>query len=231
VIASLTAAHSKTLWYVMRGTGFVSLLLLTLTMAAGIANVRRWSTTNWTRSAVTFLHRNVSLLAVVFLALHIATAVTDKYIKVGLLAIVVPFTSQWKPLWVGVGTMALDIMLALVATSLLRNQLGHRLWRGVHWFAYLCWPLAALHGFKSGTDSTTGWARDVYVLCIVVVVAAGLARLWGVVRPARQPIGSAAGRALREDARRRPPRRGPDGRLIRPTTEAPPRLSTNKVTS
>jgi sulfoxide reductase heme-binding subunit YedZ len=177
VIASLAATHSKEIWYLMRGTGLVSLLLLTFTLTAGIAGVRRWSTTTWPRAVVAFLHRNLALLAVVLLAVHITTAMIDPYVSIGWLAAVVPFVSHWKSLWVGLGALALDTIIALVVTSLLRPRLGHRLWRTVHWLAYASWPLAVVHGFESGTDSSTIWARTVYIVAILAVAGAVAWRL------------------------------------------------------
>jgi sulfoxide reductase heme-binding subunit YedZ len=177
MIAALGASHSKEIWYLMRGSGMMSLVLLTATMAAGIAGIRRWSSDGWPRAVVAFLHRNIALLAVVFLAVHIVTAMLDTYVSIGWLAAVVPFTSHWKSLWVGLGTLAVDSMVALVATSLIRGRISHRTWRSVHWVAYACWPLALVHGFGSGTDSSTGWARVVYVACIVAVAAAVAWRL------------------------------------------------------
>jgi predicted ferric reductase len=171
MIASISASHSKEIWYLMRGTGLVTLVLLTLTLTAGIAGVRRWSTSTWPRATVAFLHRNVALLAVVLLAVHITTAMIDPYVSIGWLPAIVPFVSHWKSVWVGLGALAVDIMLALVVTSLVRAHLGHRVWRTVHWLAYASWPLAVIHGFESGTDSSTGWARAVYVASIVVVAA------------------------------------------------------------
>jgi predicted ferric reductase len=177
VTAAVALSHSKELWYLMRGTGFVALILLTMTMVFGIAGVRRWSGRGWPRAAVALIHRNAALLAVVFLAIHITTAATDPYVSVSWLSAVVPFVSRWSTFWVGLGALALDVMVALVVTSLLRTRMSHRSWRAVHWIAYAAWPLAVAHGLGSGTDSTTGWARVVYVVAVVAVVAAVTWRL------------------------------------------------------
>jgi methionine sulfoxide reductase heme-binding subunit len=199
VIAGLVSSHSKADWYLMRGTGMVALVLLTLTLTAGIAGVRRWSSPGWPRAVVTFVHRNVALLAVVFLALHVVTAVIDPYVSIGWLAAVVPLASHWDSLWVGLGAVSLDIMVALVATSLVRGHLSHRVWRTVHWLAYASWPLALVHGFESGTDSATGWARAVYIASIVVVAAAVAWRLRPT--PSTVPVPAFAG----DDPGIRPP--------------------------
>jgi DMSO/TMAO reductase YedYZ heme-binding membrane subunit len=187
-VATLT--QSKELWYLMRGSGLVALILLTLTMVGGVMNVRRFATPRWPRAMTALLHRNVALLSVVFLAVHVATAALDSYVSVGWLAAVIPFTSQWNRFWVGVGTAAVDLMLALVLTSLLRHRMTHRTWRAVHWLAYASWPLATLHGFLAGTDSGTSWARAVYVGVLIAVGAAVLWRLWRRAVPAPPPLPS-----------------------------------------
>jgi sulfoxide reductase heme-binding subunit YedZ len=164
--------HSKELWYLMRASGLVALALLSLTMVAGIVNVRRYATPRWPRAITALLHRNVALLAVVFLAVHVATAALDSFIAVGWLATVIPFTSQWDRLWVGLGTASVDMMVAVVVTSLLRSRLTHRSWRAVHWLAYASWPLAMIHGFGAGTDSGAVWADGVYVASLMAVAGA-----------------------------------------------------------
>jgi predicted ferric reductase len=185
-----TLSQSKVLWYVMRASGLVALVLLTLTMVAGIVNVRRYATPRWPRAVIALLHRNVSLLAVVFLGVHIATAVIDTYVSVGWLAAIVPVTSHWDRFWVGLGTFSVDMMIALIVTSLLRSRLSHRTWRAVHWLAYASWPLAMAHGLGAGTDSGALWAEAVYAVSALAVVAAVGWRL-------RQP----AGRTLTTTAR------------------------------
>jgi DMSO/TMAO reductase YedYZ heme-binding membrane subunit len=168
--AALT--QSKEMWYLMRGSGLVALILLTLTMVGGVANVRRFATPGWPRAVTALLHRNVALLSVAFLAVHIATAALDSYVPVGWFAALIPFTSRWDRFWIALGTAAVDLMLALVVTSLLRPRLKYRTWRAVHWLAYACWPLAVVHGFAAGTDSGTGWAQGVYVGALISVAAA-----------------------------------------------------------
>jgi predicted ferric reductase len=179
-VTAATLTQSRELWYVMRGSGLVALILLTLTMVGGVVNVRRFATPRWPRAVAALLHRNVALLSVVFLAVHVATAALDSYVSVGWLAAVIPFTSQWNRFWVGVGTASVDLMIALILTSLWRSRMTHRSWRAVHWLAYASWPLAVLHGLMAGTDSGTGWGRSVYA---VSVVAVGAAFLWRLRRP------------------------------------------------
>lgn len=160
------------LWYFARGTGLVSLILLTVVVALGVASRFGRPAFGLPRFAVQLLHRNAALLAVVLLAGHLISLYFDPYAKLRLLDLVIPFAGQYRPFWLGLGTLAVDLMLVIVATSLLRQRIGARGWRIVHSSAYLCWPIAMLHGLQTGTDSGTWWMRTVLALCAVLMLAA-----------------------------------------------------------
>jgi DMSO/TMAO reductase YedYZ heme-binding membrane subunit len=186
---SAILADSPALWYLSRGSGVVSLVLLTGTVLAGITTSVRWATAHWPRFVVMGLHRNLSLLAVVFLALHITTTVVDGYVPIRWLDVLVPFVSAYRPLWLGLGAIALDLLIAVLVTSLLRGRLGQPVWRGVHWLAYACWPVAVIHGLGIGSDSRQPWMLLIDSLAVASVTAAGWWRLRiGSTRPASQPI-------------------------------------------
>jgi len=162
---------NKVLWYTARGTGFVAVIMLTASVALGILTSVRWSAPRWPRFVTSALHKNLSLLAVVFLATHIATTLFDPVSPVHLMNAIVPFTGKYRPLGIGLGVVAVDLLAALVITSLLKQRIGYRIWRAVHWSAYACWPVAMLHGLKSGTDASASWAHAVYITCAALVVA------------------------------------------------------------
>jgi DMSO/TMAO reductase YedYZ heme-binding membrane subunit len=168
----LAASTANALWYLSRGTGVVSLLLLTASVVLGMVTSVRWMSERWPRFVTTFLHRNVSLLAVVFLIAHISTVVLDGFAPIGWKDAVVPFASPYRSIWLGLGTVAFDLVLALVVTSLFRNRIGPRAWRIVHWLAYVCWPFAVVHGLATGTDAATRLVLAVDALCVVAVIAA-----------------------------------------------------------
>jgi len=152
------ASSSKALWYATRGTGMVSLVLLTASVGLGISELVRFASPRWPRFVVAGLHRNVSLLATAFLAVHIATAVADSFASISLVDVLIPFVGVYRPIWLGLGTVAFDLILALVVTSLLRERLGFRAWRAVHWAAYAAWPFALVHGLGTGSDTRLRWA-------------------------------------------------------------------------
>ena len=168
---------SPTLWYAARATGLTAMVLLTGTMVLGLLTATRVSHARWPRFATQDLHRRVSLIALVFLAGHILSTVLDTYVHVGWAAVVVPFASPYKRLWVGMGAVAVDLLLAVAVSSLLRTRLRAGTWRSLHWLAYLSWPAAMLHGFAIGTDTRLGWVQVLTVGCIAAVAGAGTLRL------------------------------------------------------
>lgn len=173
----LAAANSKALWYATRATGMVSLVLLTASVALGVIEVVRFSSPRWPRFVIAALHKNISLIATAFLGVHIVTAVADSFAPIRIIDVFVPFLGSYRPLWLGLGTVAFDLLLALIITSLLRERLGYPLWRAVHWAAYLAWPVALMHGLGTGTDTKLRLAVFVNVACLVAVLVAVLVRV------------------------------------------------------
>jgi Ferric reductase like transmembrane component len=165
------------LWYLTRASGAVALVLLTLSLCLGIAGTLRWRSRRVPKFTVADLHRNMTLLAVVFLGVHIATSIADTYAPIGLKDAVVPFTSAYRPFWLGLGALSFDVMLALIVTSLLRIRIGLRTWRAIHWLAYACWPLALFHSLGTGSDPRAGWLQLLAALSVALVLAAVAVRL------------------------------------------------------
>src|SRR6478672_9454994 len=124
------------LWYTTRGAGAVSLVLLSAVVVLGVLSTLRFESASWPRFLTTGLHRNLSLTAVVFLALHIVTAVVDPFTHLGWLAAIVPFDSYYRTFWLGLGGIAFELLLAITVTSVVRRALGHSAWAAVHWLSY-----------------------------------------------------------------------------------------------
>jgi hypothetical protein len=160
------------LWYLTRGTGAVALILLTISVALGVTNVRRVHTERLPRFVLDAVHRSVSLLALAFLAVHIVTSVLDPFAPLRLIDAVVPFVSAYRPVWLGLGTIASDLLIAVALTSVLRRRLGHRAWRATHWLAYACWPVALVHGLGTGSDAKTSWMLALTAGSVLVVLTA-----------------------------------------------------------
>jgi predicted ferric reductase len=179
--------NSQALWYLSRGSGAVSLLLLTLALLLGILTAGRWARERWPRFVVEGLHRNLSLLATVFVGIHITSAVVDGYVPIRWIDAVVPFGAAYKPFWLGLGALALDVFAAVAITSLVRARLGYRAWRSVHWVAYACWALAVAHSIGIGSDRASLWMLCVDLLAVGSVV---IALAWRLAWVTRRPPGA-----------------------------------------
>jgi predicted ferric reductase len=222
------ALTSPYLWYTARATGEVSLVLLTATLVLGALVATRVGGDAVGRFEINELHRSVSVLAILFVALHVTVTVIDSYVPIGLFSALVPLTSSYRRLPVALGTIAIDLMLLIWVTSLLKDRIRFATWRTIHWLSWLCFFIAALHGFVTGSDARRPWSIALTASCVGLVVLAGAWRL--AMRPNR-----AAGRtahsplqlrkATTHVARNVPPR--PQPASTRPVPPpAPPRRTT-----
>jgi methionine sulfoxide reductase heme-binding subunit len=191
--------QSTALWYASRATGVVTLVLFSAVVVLGVLVNRQGRLPGLPRFAVTGLHRSISLLAVAFLAVHVLTAVADTYVTIRLVAAVIPFTSSYLPMQIGLGAVALDLMIAVIITSLVRARIGRRVWRAVHWLAYAAYPVALVHALTSANDLRSGGLLALTAACVVGVAGAVWYRLAAdrgrSLRGAEAPLASGPGTA------------------------------------
>jgi DMSO/TMAO reductase YedYZ heme-binding membrane subunit len=165
------------LWYSTRGSAVVSQILFTIVVILGILTAVRWQNPRWPAFLSEGLHRTLALTSLVFLAIHIVTAAIDPFTALGWESVLLPFAVDYRPLYLGLGSVAMYLLIALVITSLLRQRIGLRAWRVVHWLAYAFWPMAILHGIGTGTDAAAPWMLAINVACIGAAAAAVLVRI------------------------------------------------------
>ncbi len=177
ILVQAAAGSSRVYWYLTRGTGAAALVLLTVSVVLGLLGTLRVSGARWPRYLIESAHRDVSLLVLAVLAVHIVTTVLDSFAPIAITAAVIPFISSYRPVWLGLGAVAFDLLLALVITSLVRRRLGYARWRAVHWLAYASWPVAVLHGLGTGSDSRLWWMLVLTAVCVGAVAAGVVARL------------------------------------------------------
>lgn len=177
------------LWYVNRSTGIVLLVLLTVVTVLGILSTGGRPGGLVPRFVPQMLHRNIALLSVSLLLVHVVSAVADTFVDIRWWQALLPFGATYQPLWLGLGTASLDLMAVVVLTSLARTRLSHRSWRAVHLLAYLAWAMSVAHGIGIGTDMSTGtaWGLPLALACVAVVGAAGLARAGTVLARPHRP--------------------------------------------
>jgi predicted ferric reductase len=179
-----------TLWYTARGAGLSALTLLTVATCLGaLVSVPGHA---GRRYVAQYLHRACSGLGLAVLIVHVGTIIADSYADVGWNGALVPFTSGYRAGWVALGTLSLYLFVLVALLGLARGRMaasprGARLWRRLHALAYVGWGTAILHGFTSGTDSSVGWVRLLYVLALAAVVGSLAYRVAALRRPRRSP--------------------------------------------
>jgi methionine sulfoxide reductase heme-binding subunit len=172
----MTALTSPYLWYTTRATGLTTLVLFTLVVALGTLVANRVGGTTVGRFELNELHRSISVVAMVFLGIHILTTVVDSYVSTGLLSAFVPFTSSYQRVGVAIGAVALDLILAVWLSSLLKVRIENQSWRFIHWFSWLAFVAALVHSYLVGTDTSNGLGLALVIVCASVVLGASLWR-------------------------------------------------------
>ena len=160
------------LWAFGRGTGVVALVLFTVSLVLGIV-ARSGRRVPWLgRFGTSDLHRTAALTGTGLVAAHVGSLLFDPYAQLKIVDFVFPFLASYRPMWLGLGTVALDLIGVVTIVSLLRHRVGPRVFKTVHWATYVLWPTALLHALGSGTDAATLWFRAIAVVCISAVVTA-----------------------------------------------------------
>lgn len=177
LVAAAAATNPSWFWYATRGLGAATLIVLTCTVVLGIVTATRWIGQSTPGFVTADLHRNLSMIALGLLAAHIITTVLDPFAHISVRDVIIPFGATYRPVWLGLGVVAAEIMVVVAATSMLRDRVGPRAWRLIHWIAYASWPVAVIHGLGTGSDARAPWLIGVVVSCVVAVVLALLTRI------------------------------------------------------
>jgi sulfoxide reductase heme-binding subunit YedZ len=158
------------LWYIDRGSGLVALMLLTTSVVLGLVSVARLHSPRWPRFALADLHRNLALLALAFGVVHVVTSVIDSFVPISVVDAFVPFAGSYRPVWLALGTIGADLMLAVLITSALRRRLGYKAWRSVHMLSYGAWGASVIHSIGIGSDARSAiWGVMIVAACIGAV--------------------------------------------------------------
>ena len=205
----MIALTSPYLWYTARATGTVALVLLTLTVVLGTLVATRVGGNAVGRFEINEIHRTISVMALAFVAIHVTSTVIDSFVPTGVWSIFLPFTSAYRRTPVAIGAIAIDLMLAVWATSMIKDRIKYSSWRAIHWLSWGSFAAAALHGYLTGSDAHRSWMVIVTWCCVGLVA---LALAWRVLqRPDR-----AAGRTAHS------PLKGPTAAQLSGTRPVPP---------
>jgi sulfoxide reductase heme-binding subunit YedZ len=168
--------HGPLLWYLTRGTGIVLLVLLTLTTCLGILAARADAGRRVPAFVSQGLHRTLSLTSVSLLVAHVTTSVVSPNVDIRLWQVFSPLGATYHPRWLGLGAVSLDLIAIVVVSSLLRARGSLRLWRNLHWLAYLAWAAGMVHAAGMGSDADTRWGLWTGVGCVAAVALSLLVR-------------------------------------------------------
>jgi len=164
--------HGAVDWYAARAAGVVAYVLLTAVVLVGLTLAGKLTMKTWPKFAVTDLHRFGSLLVGVFIGIHVLTIALDTYTPFSVTQLVVPFASSYRPVWVALGIVSTELLIAVAVTNALRGRIPYRWWRRAHFATFLVWAGATVHGIGAGTDSGALWLSTIYVVAVASVLAA-----------------------------------------------------------
>jgi sulfoxide reductase heme-binding subunit YedZ len=167
---------STTTWYAARAGGLVAYLLVSASVLAGILLAGKRHVPGLPRFAVEDVHRFLGLLAGIFIVVHVGSVALDSVVPFSPAQLLVPFTADYRPLATGLGIVALELLLAVSATNLLRSRLPYRVWRRVHYATLAVWLLATVHGILSGTDRDQAWLMWIYASTVAAVIGSAALR-------------------------------------------------------
>jgi hypothetical protein len=164
--------HGAVDWYAARAAGVIAYVLLTAVVLVGLTLAGKLTVKRWPKFAVTDLHRFGSLLVGVFIGLHVLTIALDTYTPFSVTQLVVPFASSYRPVWVALGIVSTELLIAVAVTNMLKSRIPYRWWRRAHFATFLVWAGATVHGIGAGTDSRSLWLSTIYVVAVASVLAA-----------------------------------------------------------
>ncbi|MDX6647433.1 MAG: hypothetical protein QOK40_3160 [Miltoncostaeaceae bacterium] len=156
-------------WDAARAGGFTALGLLSLSVMVGLLLSLRLASPRWPRFLTNEVHRFLSLLGLIFIGIHLVAVWLDPFTRFGLAEVLVPLASHYRPLWMGLGIVALYLAVAVWVTTLLRRRIGYSAWRRLHGLAFAVYGAALVHGLATGSDTRTAWAEALYVACALMV--------------------------------------------------------------
>lgn len=160
---SLTGTDPKVYWYLSRGTAFVSLSILWISMALGLGMTNKLAR-SWPGAPAAFaIHEYVSLLGLAFAIFHGLVLLGDHYINFTISQIFMPFsTNNYRPVWIGIGQIGFYIWVIVALSFYIRQTIGQKTWRVIHYLSFAMYIMGLVHGIFSGTETTTSWAYGYY---------------------------------------------------------------------
>ncbi len=160
----------QALWYVTRSAGIIAYLLLWLSTVWGLAVTSKIFDPLLARAFTYDMHQFLSLLGIGFTAVHVVVLLADRYLPFSIAQVLIPFIAPYRPVWVGAGIIGLYLTLLVTVTFYIRQYIGQKSFRLIHYASFAGYLSVTLHGLMAGTDSALGVMQFVYAGTALVVV-------------------------------------------------------------
>lgn len=164
-------------WYTARAAGVIAYLLVSFVVVLGTTMAGKTRLERWPQFALEEVHRFTGLLVGAFVTIHIITIAIDSWLPFSVASLAIPLLDRYRVVWVALGIVAAELLLALAVTNHYRRRLSYRFWRRAHYLNFVVWTAATLHGIGSGTDRSTPWLLAIYAVAIAAVVTSTSMRL------------------------------------------------------
>lgn len=174
------------LWETARAGGMVAYLFATASVCLGLLLSLKVRSRSWPRFVTDGLHRHVTLIGLIFTAIHTIGIWFDPFTAFAPAEVFVPFVSHYRPLWIALGIVAAYLLAALWASEWIRPHVGYAWWRRLHYTSFAVFVLATIHGIGAGSDTATWWGVAIYAGAVGLTVALLARRLWVAVAPDRR---------------------------------------------
>ncbi len=148
-LAGATSAY----WYMARAGGMVAYLLMWLATVWGLLLSTKVTARLVPPALAYGVHEFLSILTILFAALHAGVLLGDHYINFNIFHLAVPFIAPYRPVWTGLGIIAFYLSVALVGSFYVRKYIGQRAWRLLHYLTFAAYLLVLGHALGAGTDS------------------------------------------------------------------------------
>jgi sulfoxide reductase heme-binding subunit YedZ len=168
------------LWVLARVAGLGSYAALAVAMVTGIA--LRTAVLDWlgNNRVLRSLHEYTTVLWIPLSVIHLGALLLDSTARIGVLDLVVPFHAAYGTLAIGLGALAVDLLLVVTVTGLLKRRIQPDLWKWLHRLAYVSFGLIFFHAVLSGTDFSDPAVSAISWAAAAMLLALGLARVvWG----------------------------------------------------
>lgn len=176
-------------WYVVRATGLVAWGLASACVLHGLLHSSRGRVRRPRASWVLDVHSFLGALTCLASVVHVAALLFDRFVGFTLTDLLVPYATRYEPGALTWGIVALDLLLVVELTSLIRSRLSRRVWHATHLLAFAVFVAASVHGLRAGTDRNAAATRAFACVAIASVALATVARVaLALRRPARRPV-------------------------------------------